>query len=645
MKRHALRPGLNTLTLSLLSSLTLLTACGGGGKDAPAAAAPSSDKGSEPVKPPPAPTAADFSSADEPYFVAESSVRLDGKPPVYRLNIIDGRSQKAIEGQTFESSTPFTDQWTVTQKSTVSQVDVKEDILNDKGVKVDEKIVGRYYVDKLVGNGALVLIKDHKLFEIDLSRGSAFTQMPLSPSTVACSITGSHSITRDGSAAAVFVMTAGDDGSCSNASDNVVRIVKTGETTDGARAKSYLPLIKPSQIVRFIYDSGALTGVLAQDGLDSGTTQLKVYSPTLSEVISTSPILIGSTGTYETSASNAKLGVEWIADAPGEVGAGYLRLQQYDAVEEKYSNKMFEFKWNPTTKVATTSAEPIVGLLPGALSNKGTNDHKHVYFTNGDRVVYGPTGNADEPFTDLMRIESITDKMASAKIYISHQSTDYVVVRAEGSLEAAYSVNKNPNVNTTALVTLFENGGTKQPQTPIGMWHKVTTANSVETRTPYLITQQRNLDYDDQEPNAYSLKRINLSTGENMAEWIDGVNKMNILSRVWSQQSINGQRELVSAIVCPRTPGINGSKGNCSSNGDEMKTVDFAKKSFGIVLSTISTSGKITSVKAGDVYQGINASLNITRYLRSLDYYEDPWFFNTQLANGLKLVTTPYKKP
>ncbi|MEN9451497.1 MAG: hypothetical protein RLZZ369_556, partial [Pseudomonadota bacterium] len=35
MKRHALRPGLNTLTLSLLSSLTLLTACGGGGKDAP----------------------------------------------------------------------------------------------------------------------------------------------------------------------------------------------------------------------------------------------------------------------------------------------------------------------------------------------------------------------------------------------------------------------------------------------------------------------------------------------------------------------------------------------------------------------------------------------------------------------------------
>ena len=76
-----------------------------------------------------------------------------------------------------------------------------------------------------------------------------------------------------------------------------------------------------------------------------------------------------------------------------------------------------------------------------------------------------------------------------------------------------------------------------------------------------------------------------------------------------------------------------------------MKTVDFAKKSFGIVLSTISTSGKITSVKAGDVYQGINASVNITRYLNGLHYYEDPWFFNTQLANGLKLVTTPYKKP
>jgi hypothetical protein len=212
-------------------------------------------------------------------------------------------------------------------------------------------------------------------------------------------------------------------------------------------------------------------------------------------------------------------------------------------------------------------------------------------------------------------------------------------------LEAAYSVNKNPNVNTTALITLFENDGIKLPQTPIGMWHKVTTANSVETRTPYLITRQRNLDYDNLEPKAYSLKRINLSTGEQMAEWIDGVNRMNILSNIWSQQSINGQRELVSAIFCPRTPGSDGSKGNCSSGGDKMQTVDFAKKSAGIVLSTMSTSGEITSVKAGDVYHGINASLNITRFLRGLDYIEDPWFFNAQLANSLKLVTTPYKKP
>ncbi|MCC7545882.1 MAG: hypothetical protein IT506_10390, partial [Aquabacterium sp.] len=308
---------MSILTLSLLSSLTLLTACGGGGKDAPAAAAPASDKGSEPVKPPPAPTVADFSSADESYFVAESSALRDGKPPVYRLNIIDGRSQFAIEGKTFESSTPFTNQWLVTQNSTVSKVDVKEDILDNQGKKIDDKIVGRYYVDKLVGNGSLVLIKNNKLFEIDLSRGSALTQTPLSPSTVACSITGSHSITREGSATAVFVMTAGVDGLCETAENNVVRIVKTGETTDEARAKSYVPLIKPSQIVRFIYDSGALTGVLAQDGFDSGTTQLKVYSPTLSEVLNVAPITIGSTATYETSASKPELGVEWIADAPG----------------------------------------------------------------------------------------------------------------------------------------------------------------------------------------------------------------------------------------------------------------------------------------------------------------------------------------
>lgn len=687
MKRHALRPGMSILTLSLLSSLTLLTACGGGGKDAPAAAAPSADsKPSEPVKPP-TPTAKDFSSADEPYFVAESSVALRGEPTIYRLNILDGRgpltetklplAATALANGTFESSTPFTGKWTVIQKFKRTLEDVTEQQLVEvtkDGVKTTELgpvKVGSQYKEQLLGSGTLVFIqKDgdaNKLVEIDLSRNSALTAKSLSSITDACTITGSHLIKRDGSEAAVFVTTAGVDKKCGepgsgDAKDNVVRIVKTGTTTAEERAKQYTPLIDTKQVVSHIYQDGELTGVLAQRGA-SATTQLEVLSPTLSEVLNTTPILIGTKSQYVTSPDDAKLGVEWIAHEPLETGSGYLRLQQFDDRAGAYVNEMYRFSWNATGKVASTSATAVLGLTPGVPSNKGVYDHRYVYFVDGDLVFYGPTADPKKPFKALTSLAELVSKTDTTRVHISHQTRDYLVVRAEGTaLDAAFGVPKDPALLS---VKLFDNTGKAKDkqQTPMGVWQKITKTKDAEQRTAYLITKQRSsADEFPADPNGYSLKRISLANGQGefsieapgFAEFLDGVNRINVLSPIWSPVSINGQRELVSAIVCPRS--TTSKKGNCSTPGDVVKTVDFDKKGFGLVLGKfINTAVRESDVRAGDVYHGINAFVNLTRNVNGLATYDDPVFFNSQLAvpdpdptkitTSLPIVVTPKPLP
>lgn len=678
MKRHALRPGMSILTLSLLSSLTLLTACGGGGKGAPAAAAAQDTKGSEPVVVV-VPTAKDFSSADEPYFVAETSVAIRGEPTIYRLNILDGRGPStdtkplaatALANGTFESSTPFTGKWTVIQKFKRTLEDItekQEQTIGDKVVLVDVK-VGSQYKEQLLGNGTLVLIQKEgdasKLVEIDLSRNSDLKPKSLSSITDACTVTGSHLIKRDGSEAAVFVTTAGADKKCGepgsdDAKDNLVRIVKTGTTTAEERAKQYIPLIDTKQVVSHIYQNGVLTGVLAQRGA-SATTQLEVLSPTFSEVLNTTPIKIGASAQYVTSADDAKLGVEWIAHEPLETGAGYLRLQQVDGRGD-YVNEMYRFSWNAVEKVASVLPIPALGgLTPGVPSNKGVNDHRYVYFVDGDLVFYGPTTDPKKPFKPLTALDELIGKTDTTRVYISHQTRDYLVVRAEGSaLNAAFAVPKDP---TLLSVKLFDN--TKLPeekqQTPIGLWQKVTTTKDGETRTAYLITKQRS-SYDDYpaDPNGYSIKRTSLANGQGdfgieapgFAEFLDGVNRINILSPVWSPIAINGQRDLVSAIVCARTS--TSKKGDCSTPGDEIKTVDFDKKGFGLVLGKFLVAQvKDSSIQTGPVYDGINAFANLT-IINSLSTYNDPVFFNTRLAvpdptkitTRLPFVVTPKPAP
>lgn len=682
MKRHALRPGLNTLTLSLLSSLTLLTACGGGGKDAPAAAAPAADtKPSEPVKAPD-PTAKDFSSADEPYFVAETSVALRGEPTIYRLNILDGRgpitetkplAATALANGTFESSTPFTGKWTVIQKfkRTLEDVTKKEQVeVVEDGVKVTKEVItklGSQYKEQLLGSGTLVFIQQdgdaNKLVEIDLSRNSALTPKPLSSIADACTITGSHLIKRDGSEAAVFVTTAGADKKCGapdsdDAKDNLVRIVKTGTTAAEERTKQYTPLIDTKQVVSHIYQDGVLTGVLAQRGA-SATTQLEVLSPTLSEVLNTAPIKIGTVTQYVTSPDDTKLGVEWIAHAPAETGSGYLRLQQFDIRSDKYVNEMYRFSWNATEKAASTSLIDMPNedkkLTPNVPSNKGVYDHRYVYFVDGDLVLYGPTTDPKKPFKPLTSLDELVGKIDTTRVHISHQTQDYLVVRAEGpSLDAAFGV---PKDSALLSVKLFDNTGKakEKQQTPIGLWQKVTKTNDIETRSAYLITKQRSaFDEFPGVPEGYSLKRIDLKIGQDLEEFIDGVNRINVLSPIWSTESINGQRNLVSAIVCPRT--VTSKKGNCSTNGDVIKTVDFDKKGFGLVLGKfVNTPVRESDIRAGDVYHGINAFVNLTRNVNGLATYDDPVFFNSQLAvpnpdpakitTSLPIVVTPKPLP
>lgn len=649
MKRHQSRLAPTVLTLSLLGSLSLLTACGGGGGDDAAPAAPAA--GSKPVEVvKPAPTISDFSSPDEPYFVAESMVWFKTpsatKVNTYRLNIIDGRAREALPSGTFESTTPFTNKWTVVQKFKRTLQEFKE-----KNAKGEDVVVGRQYVEQLLGNGTLVFIREvdgaKKLFEVDLSRGSDLKPIQLSNLADACTVTGSHLIRRDGSEAAVYVTTAGNDGKCDTTADNLVRIVKTGAQTAEERAMHYTPVVAPEAVIRHLYKDGVLTGALVQQG-SGETTQLAVLSPTLHAVLNTSAIKIGNVTEFETSKDDSKLGVEWIADAPGEVGGGYLRLQQFDIKSNDYTNALYRFDWNAASKAATTSSEPMVSLTSGAATNKGVNDHRYVYFVDGDLVFRGPTGSTEEPFEAISFLSELTGKALTTKAYVSDQTSDQIVVRAQGDLDAAFAVPKNPDSSTLSTVTLFNNTLTRlSPQTPLGIWHQVVKTSTGEVQVAYMITKQRSeFDLNGGDPNGYSLKRIPLALGTGFDEFLNEVNRINVLGAVWSPMSVNGQRDLMSAITCPRTSiGALTPNGTCNGNGDEMKTVDFEKKSFGVTLGKlVTTNGQNAIVSAGDFYHGINGLVSVTRDARTgLEKSQDPWFLNTQLAGSLKSVSTPYK--
>lgn len=639
MKRHQSRLAPTVLTLSLLGAASLLTACGGGGGGAPAEAAPAAPSTpSEPVKPP-EPALTDYSSPDEPYLVAQSSFSADGKT-AYQLNVLDGRSQTKV--LSVASTEAFTGKWTVIDR--ISRT-------------LDTTDGGKQYIEKMQGGRTLVYIATvegkQRLFTIDLTR-IAYSTPPqpeaLADVTNACAITGSHLIKRDGSEAAVYVTTPGADLECGNsqsadatvkaqATDNPTWIVKlAGSATERAASKAVTPLVTFNQIVSFIYKNGTLTGALAQTG-SASATRLQVLSPTLDKVLNKTPIVIGTTETYETAEKNPALGVEWIASEPGETGAGYLRLQTFSKATLKYTNAVHKLSWDEATESATVSAK-LLGSesTVGSLTNRGLNDSKYVYFVDGQLVYYGPTSNASRPFTAFAQLKDFVPGIGN-KAYLSMQTDKHLIVRTEGTLNAAFSVKKDPVLANQAVIPLFTNTSITTTQVPLGIWTQVTTSGTTTSKTTYLISRQVQEGFDDRNFGQYSLKRTDISTG--YGDFLNDVNRINVLGAVWSPLSTNGQRELLSAIVCPKTADKD-SKGDCSSVGDEMKTVDFAKKTFGVLVGKPSTIlGQDMSVVGKDFYLGINASVQISRVLAGgIETYEDPWLFNSQFKNSLTLVST-----
>jgi hypothetical protein len=617
MKRHALRPGMSILTLSLLSSLTLLTACGGGGKDAPAPAPALPSMGTEQPKVPD-PTVASVTAADEPYIVAASSLaKLDKSfTPAYQLNILDGKTQATKKS--FSFSSPIDQQW-ITTKKTVRTLDTSGG--------------GRQYVEVEKGSHSLYVIMpvgdEHQVFQIDLAQGSDLVPKRISSIKHACQIVGSYLINKDGSDAAIYVKEVPDGKDCSSAADNVQTIVRTN---DAATTPSRKPLTTDDAIVAKLFKDGVLTGVLAKENVtnDKGVVtqgQLVVLAPTLDSKLQSTAVSISATvSKFSTLADYPLEGVEWIADAPGEVNAGYFRLQQFDFSDNAYTNRLYKLTWDADKNTTSVSAV-LYNLEGGVISNKGLNDNKYVYFTNKDLVMYGPTATGQ--FDALASLKDYLDVNAIGKLVPSYQTGTHLVITQGSPVTAAFSVKKNPDLDKQVVLQLFNTANAftqadREPQTILGI------------SGSYLISKQRS-SYDELDPKATSLKRTNIETG--YAEFMNELNRLNVLATIWSATTTNGSRELVSAIVCSKTPSTNG---DCAGSGENFRTADFNKMTFGLTLGTLgSTLSSKASVKVPEIVATVNSYFDVTRVVGGgLATYRDPWMFNPGLKGSLKLVTT-----
>ncbi|HET8870527.1 MAG TPA: hypothetical protein VFM48_08780, partial [Aquabacterium sp.] len=402
MKRHHLRTAQNIFTLSLMSGLTLLAACGGGGGGG-SAAAPAA------VASAPVPTINGESDASEPYIAAPSSyvrqVTTGSYIAQFQLNILDGRTQ-TLETKIDHGTESLAGQWTVTHKF-------------DRTVPTAEVDLGAQTLYFILNVGG-----QHQIFQMDLSRDNkAHSYKRISSVTDACSIIDTYPINKDGSKTALIIDTAGPKGVCGStaagasdqdikdASDNVRKVVET----DDADSTPGRPLIDPTaKTLAPLYTAGVLTGVLVQhyDPTDPTHARMDILSPEMDSQLVTGiavPGLVDSPK-YLIDPSKAEVGAEWVADMPHEASGGYLHIQDLTTTisvkdpitnvtkEIKGFNNLYQLHWDNATSTASLELQDYA-LQVGAKSNKGFTDDDFVYIPDGIYLAYGPDPTADAPFS------------------------------------------------------------------------------------------------------------------------------------------------------------------------------------------------------------------------------------------------------
>lgn len=690
MKRHALRPGLNTLTLSLLSSLTLLTACGGGGKDAPAPAPALPSKGTEQPKVPD-PTVASVTAADEPYIVAPSgeeydtSLVFDAPAPIYRLNILDGQTQIALK--TYVFSQPLDKQWITADKilriteevaapstPASSAASAATPASSASAPTTPTKPPLSYEVNK--GAHTLFFIKEtagkRRLTKVDLTRrneasATILTETPISAADDVCRILETYSIKKDGTDVVLLVTRPGLDGACGNpdstvesikklADDNITVAVGSNDSVDTPPTDLAQP---NSKVIGRFYKEGTLTGILVQKKTGDNLAQLDVLSPRMHEVLQAglsfslkaplapapapAPFTVFSTPT----SGLPNDGATWLTEAPGRVGAAYIRIQKKSAISSSPSfNNLYRINWDEAAKTATVSLQNI-NLTIGAINTAGFADDTHIFVTNEVTVFRGNTstpGGSYRGLRTLAKSDKVPDGADPLYGLVPAYQTD------------KHLVYKQPNnAGTTSYYVVEKGTDSTTPLTAQGglLAREINTSNDhlqiLGLRGNNLIAQVKDDQYD---VGGLSIAEILIpdnitaaiadkyTLGKGQTKVVNAHN-IKVLSRVWGSKYKFGQRQLMNVVVCAKN---DNSIGDCLN--EDLRIMDFTNSAFGITLGKLSpTSAETLKVSEfGNLDTFNNLLLLESGIGGGAVTVRSPWLFNLGIKESLKEIA-PYSAP
>lgn len=619
MKRHHQRTAQNILTLSLLSGLTLLAACGGGGGGGGAPAAPAA------VVEVKVPTLAEETDTQEPYIAAPSSyvrqVTTGSYIAQFQLNILDGGSQTVLT-KIDHGSEPLTGQWTVTHKFDRST----------PGAEVDLGAQTLYFIQK-VGD-------QHQVFQMDLSRDNKdLSYKRISSIADACRIVNTYPVNRDGSQTALIIDTAGTKGVCGSndpgaseqdkldASDNVLKVVKTDDATgtDGRQ------LIDPTaKTLAPLYTAGVLTGVLVQhpDPVTPSQAQMDILGPTLDTRLVSGIIIPGSTSpAYLIDPTKPEVGAEWIADMPAEAGGGYLHIQDLttkvtvkDPISGKTTssigfNRLYRLHWDNTTNTASLEDQEY-SLGVGAKSNKGFTDDKFVYIPDGNYLAYGPDPTADAPISIFsvytggtanpisnaspLTINQVTEKSILLSQKTSTQNLLFYIDKATRDWNV---ISNNPNTVVYGVRGNYLYYGVPMDGSPT---YRLLKYNLTPDTASYNVTKP-------------------LQTN------------VTIMSQVWNKTLNHGQYELSTLVMCAPT---NGFTDNCLR--ETLKTYDLDNEKYDIELGNLAITDSNNITTTSQVGLGTaNNLFTIDKVISGgYKFKEDPWLFHPKVPQSLKLIST-----
>lgn len=605
MKRHQSRLAPTVLTLSLLGSLSLLTACGGGGGDDPAPAAPAAESKPVEVVKVPDPTVETSTAADEPYLVAQSyaifNPEFDPTPEAFQLNILDGKTQKLKKA--ISVSRELFDEWRI-----LGQWKEANRLLSDGKTSVidiaDSAPNNLFYLNKTETGTAL--------FHVNLNRGSDLIPRQVSNVQDACKLEDYYTVASkllkavtpavaDEPEVALILRTAGDDGDCATTEDNTLKVVLS-TYADTVAPKT---LVKPNaRIVTRVSEGTALKGFIIEDATDKPERKkMSMLNVTMSEVVMDAiPFKLGADAPTQTSylASGYPLGAQQLGFDPTDNGARFIRIQGTSNAQ------ILRLKWNEKTSLVETS---YLQTLTGTSAAVGSiADSKYIYFAFNNVAYRGPVAGASKPFELLYNLGSNDGIVKNVPLVPKFQNDGYVVFTQNEPATVAWAVPKTPGVGHKVVQS--------SPLSPIKI---------IGQRDDSLVVLAKEEPFDK---DGYGVALVDFNYANAPLRFND-LHNTELVSVVWSPFRLLGDR-VDTVIVKPKTGftlhalNLNTLKGNT-----ELGTLDadFAD-SYEVTTTDTALTGKNSFVNVKMVLYG-----NVVTRM-------NPWLFHPSIPNSLVQIDT-----